>query len=321
MKRTKLALVGLLALSALSPALGQQPQFPQNLAPNVVIGRLGTGPGPSQAIPFATLRPNLFPATTANQVYAGPTSGGLALPTFRSLAGADLPAPGASSLGGVQSLTCSTSNWFRTLSTSGIFGCSQPAVGDISGLGTGVATALGIAANGSGGVVAPTPTRAGDVPCYSGSVWDTLAGNNSGTQFLSENSSGACSWASSTFTPAAKSDQQAGTSNSLGVTPLHQQDHDGAAKAWVSFIGSTAAVQYNLTSVTRSSAGTYVITFATAFATANYVCQITPTGTTGGVIGTASTKTTNSININTLTTAGGGADPTGVVDVVCYGRQ
>jgi hypothetical protein len=44
-------------LSALLPALAaaQVPSFPQTLPANTVIGRLGTGPGPSQAITFAQL--------------------------------------------------------------------------------------------------------------------------------------------------------------------------------------------------------------------------------------------------------------------------
>src|SRR5258706_15775383 len=43
--------------------------------------------------------------------------------------------------------------------------------------------------------VLPTPTRAGDIIYWNGSSWVTLAGNNSGTQFLQETSAGAPSWA------------------------------------------------------------------------------------------------------------------------------
>ncbi len=80
------------------------------------------------------VRAQSFTGTAAaNQVYAGSTSGGAVKPKFRSLVGADLPAPGASSLGGVQSLTCSSHNWFSTLSTLGVFGCSQPNFSDLLG--------------------------------------------------------------------------------------------------------------------------------------------------------------------------------------------
>jgi hypothetical protein len=40
----------------------------------------------------------------------------------------------------------------------------------------------------------PTPTRAGDIAYWNGSTWVTIPGNNSGTNFLSENSSGTPSW-------------------------------------------------------------------------------------------------------------------------------
>lgn len=43
--------------------------------------------------------------------------------------------------------------------------------------------------------VLPTPVRAGDVVVWNGSTWGSLAGNNSGTQFFVENSSGTPAWA------------------------------------------------------------------------------------------------------------------------------
>lgn len=130
----KHSLRALAFLAALLPSWALAQTFP-TVPDHTVIGRIGVGgqSGPSQAIPFASLPSAFFGAQPANQVYAGPSSGAASVPTFRLLVGTDLPAPGASSLGGVQSLTCSTSNWFRTLSTSGVFGCSQPAFTDITG--------------------------------------------------------------------------------------------------------------------------------------------------------------------------------------------
>ncbi len=43
-------------------------------------------------------------------------------------------------------------------------------------------------------IAVPTAVRAGDVIYWNGSAWVTLAGNNSGTQILAENSSGVPSW-------------------------------------------------------------------------------------------------------------------------------
>jgi hypothetical protein len=70
---------------------------------------------------------------TANTVWAGPTTGAAASPTFRALVGADLPNPSASTLGGVQSFAAVGSQWIRQISTSGVPTASQPAFIDISG--------------------------------------------------------------------------------------------------------------------------------------------------------------------------------------------
>jgi hypothetical protein len=51
----------------------------------------------------------------------------------------------------------------------------------------------------TGGAVSPgcgpTPARAGDIMFFNGTIWQSLAGNNSGTQFLQESSAGIPSWA------------------------------------------------------------------------------------------------------------------------------
>jgi hypothetical protein len=139
MSKVRFAIAGLLSLFAINAALAQS-SAPPTLSYHSVYGRLGATPGdsgPGQAISFATLLAQIGGVQSANTVWAGPTSGSAAVPTWRALIGADLPVPSASTLGGVQSLTCPTSNWFNTLSTAGVFGCSQPAFSDISGVATG----------------------------------------------------------------------------------------------------------------------------------------------------------------------------------------
>jgi hypothetical protein len=51
----------------------------------------------------------------------------------------------------------------------------------------------------------------------------------------------------------------------------------GAAKAWVAFNGSTATIlsSYNVSSVVRTSAGCYVVTFTNAMPDANYATLLT----------------------------------------------
>ncbi len=66
-------------------------------------------------------------------VVAVATSGSAADLTTGTLPAARLPVPTASTLGGIQSLTCSSNNWFNTLSTSGVLGCAQPSFSDLSG--------------------------------------------------------------------------------------------------------------------------------------------------------------------------------------------
>lgn len=66
MRKTALGLLA--ALSLASAAYGQT--FPQTLPPNTLVGRLGGGPGPSEAIPMATLglpaAANVLPGLTGN---------------------------------------------------------------------------------------------------------------------------------------------------------------------------------------------------------------------------------------------------------------
>lgn len=68
----------------------------------------------------------------ANTVFAGPTSGGAAAPTFRLLVGADIPDPGASSKGGVFSSTAPANNFARGVDTSGNVLYAQPACTNLS---------------------------------------------------------------------------------------------------------------------------------------------------------------------------------------------
>lgn len=73
----------------------------------------------------------------ANLVWAGPGSGAATTPTFRTLVGADLPNPSATTLGGIQSTVGSSHQWVSSISTLGVPGLTQPAFSDISGTATG----------------------------------------------------------------------------------------------------------------------------------------------------------------------------------------
>jgi hypothetical protein len=127
---------------------------------------------------------------------------------------------------------------------------------------------------------------------------------------------------------ASKSDQQTGTSAVVAVTPAHQQDHDSAEKAWAycTVSGGVVTLQqgYNIASVSRTSAGVFLVNFTTAFANTNYACDAGVTGNVGTVFAInvgQSSKTTTQISVATFqATAFGATDPSNF-SISCKGRQ
>jgi hypothetical protein len=120
-----------------------------------------------------------------NQFITALSAAGMA--TCNNVTNAYLSAGTFSNITGVGTLTAGAtgSGFTVALSTSTITGTLG-----IGNGGTGAATQQA-ALN----AIAPPPTRAGDVIYYNGTNWVALAGNNSGTQVLQENSSGVPSWA------------------------------------------------------------------------------------------------------------------------------
>lgn len=85
----------------------------------------------------------------ANQFLGGPTNGSPALPKPRALVGADLPAPSASTLGGIESIASSSHSWVDSISTAGVPHQSQPGFSDLSGsIGAAQCTLFGSSSNG-----------------------------------------------------------------------------------------------------------------------------------------------------------------------------
>jgi hypothetical protein len=123
---------------------------------------------------FAVVGGNLALANcNANTVMGGLASGSPAEPACRALVGADLPLPGASSLGGVESSTAPSNQFVTGLNTSGQLTAAQPTIANISGWGANVAAALADALNGTGGLVG-----------YSGQLGTPTQGNLANTTGL-----------------------------------------------------------------------------------------------------------------------------------------
>lgn len=68
----------------------------------------------------------------ANTVFAGPNAGGPAAPSFRSLVGADLPAPTLVALGGIKAINAVTGQFLKNITTAGVPVLAAPVATDIS---------------------------------------------------------------------------------------------------------------------------------------------------------------------------------------------
>lgn len=103
-----------------------------------------------------------------NLVWSGPASGSDTTPSFRSLVGADLPAPTTSVLGGVKAIAAVSHKWIASIDTAGLPALTQPAYSDLSGTVPAV-TSIGIA------VPAALLTVSGSPVTVSGTITLALA--------------------------------------------------------------------------------------------------------------------------------------------------
>lgn len=120
-------------------------------------------------------------------------------------------------------------------------------------------------------LVFPTPTRSGDVVYWSGSAWVTLPGNNSGSQFLSENASGIPSWATAAVFPS--------TTNPGDIMYWN-------STAWVTLPGNTAGTK----TLTENATG---VPAWSAYNAGTVTSVAAGAGLTGGTITTSGTIALN----------------------------
>jgi hypothetical protein len=160
--------------------------------------------------------------------------------------------------------------------------------------------------------------------------WITVSGTGTVTSVATAGlaTGGPITGAGTVTVPAAvKADMQAATSATVAVTPsvIHQSDGEAKAVAMFTISGGvvTQGVQYNVGTVTRTSAGLYVIPFTTSFASTTFGCVATSEmGTTNGYVQEVTgSRTVSQVQFVVQAPATGvGADPSSLT-VICYGRQ
>jgi hypothetical protein len=118
---------------------------------------------------------------------------------------------------------------------------------------------------------------------------------------------------------ATQAQMEAAASTSVFVSPGRAHFHPHAAKAWVEFVpqGTNGACtinsSYNVSGVSRTGAGAYTVTFATAFSSAAYAAICTPHSTTVGhnLIAKANTKAAGTCTIDLISASAGSVQDLG----------
>ena len=120
---------------------------------------------------------------------------------------------------------------------------------------------------------------------------------------------------------ASQAQAEAGTADTVALTPLSANWHPGVAKAWVvvGIVGDIAA-SYNVASVTDVGTGQTTTNIATDFSSANYTAVVTAEYGNQAVITIDTAPTAGTVNARVRTPAGADIDPV-KTHVVCFGDQ
>jgi hypothetical protein len=123
---------------------------------------------------------------------------------------------------------------------------------------------------------------------------------------------------------ATQSDQEAGSSTTVVVTPGRQQFHLSAAKAWLFVTVSggtpTLAASYNITSIVDTGVGILGVTIGTDFSSGSYAMIGSVQPVNFGEMLSSTGRAAGSINLACGSAAAGFVDPNSY-DAVFFGDQ
>lgn len=184
------------------------------------------------------------------------------------------------------------------------------------------------------GFIVAIKSNSGSAMTISRSGSDTIDGSTSITlsnqnDWVILQSDGSTTWSvvSRGSPPAAASQaqQEAGTATDVYTSPGRQQFHQSAAKAWVSFNGSSMATiaSYNVSGLTDNGSGDYTVTWDTNFSSSAYVVvaageEIGSNSVPNASI-TQSSRANGSVGITTANGAGSIGDH--AVHIAAFGDQ
>lgn len=129
-----------------------------------------------------------------------------------------------------------------------------------------------------------------------------------------------------TLFAASQSQQEAGSSNAVNVTPGRQHFHPSACKAWVNFqtratnAACTINASYNVSGVSRTASGIYQVTFTNALSSANYaVVGMSKAGLASNLLTTYDNPATTTCEIIQQSASAGTATNTGDITATFFG--
>ena len=127
--------------------------------------------------------------------------------------------------------------------------------------------------------------------------------------------------AGASLAAATQAQAEAGTANTVAITPLSANWHPGVAKAWVvAGVAANIFASHNITSVTDTGTGYITVNIATDFSSANFVALATAQYGNQFCIGIEVDPTAGTVDVRVRTPAGGSLDPV-KFHVVCFGDQ